>query len=397
MLLVILLKAFISSDPGKYLRTKNSNLKTRMKKFRPILTVLLVAVGLTSLITACKKDDAAPVAQVAMDLPASLSMTMGEQQAVGLPEKVQEDGNVTFELSFTENADVKISNNENLSDRLKQAVTIDATTKKLNIDSKLLYSNDSTSSITGSKLPSVYKVTVIGHTSNSSVEGRHTLELKIVPAKLTIEGADNSLEVPFAYTLYSESGASFNLQAPSTAPHGTSWYLHSGASNAGLVSLVDNQIRFAATAGDPKKQAEVSYDIYPALQKDGFTIASRHFKVMFIPNIKFIYGTYYSDLDITVITNRVFIGLSNAYRSSAPTVYPEKYKKSFSIVSIEKDSKPFTDSEGIFGVESATGVVTVKKNTTLKAGSYKVTVKAITTVGLEFLTDFTIGMESMEE
>ena len=71
---------------------------------------------------------------------------------------------------------------------------------------------------------------------------------------------------------------------------------------------------------------------------------------------------------------------------------PDKYKSSFSLVSVEKDGKAFTDSNNTFAVNASTGVVTVKKDDALKAGSYKFIIKAVTTTGLTFETDLTLAM-----
>ena len=229
---------------------------------------------------------------------------------------------------------------------------------------------------------------------DKAFEGKQIMELKITPAKLSIKGLDNQADIPFAYVLYGDPAN--DLEAPSAITEGTTWNIENKASVCTDITLKSNQLQFPVNAGDPDKKAEKAYDVLPVLQKDGFTVASRLFGVVFIPKIKFFYGTYYSDLDLTILLNNLHIALSNGYISSAPTLYPKKYKSGFAIVSIVKDGKAVEKTEGIFAINSQTGSVTVKKNSILTQGAYIITVKATTTTGLEFNTTLTLNMSKAD-
>jgi hypothetical protein len=196
--------------------------------------------------------------------------------------------------------------------------------------------------------------------------------------------------------MYSDAGATFELEAPSSSMDGATWNLDPKMA-ASVVSLNGNKVQFKAGAGDPSKKSEQAYDLASTLKKDGFDVASRQFSVIFIPQIKFFYGTYYPEYDLTVLLNQLYIALSNAYVSSAPTLYPDRYKSAFTLTAIEKDGKAFDNKDGILSVDEKTGVIRVQKNTTLTVGSYKLTVKAITTTGLEFSATMTLNMSKLED
>ena len=114
--------------------------------------------------------------------------------------------------------------------------------------------------------------------------------------------------------------------------------------------------------------------------------------MIFIPKIKYFFGQYYPDLDITIDYSTVHIGLSNGYLSAAPVFYPEKYKSTFRLKAVEKDGAPFANSGDIFEVEESSGKVRVKPSESLTAGSYTVYVEAISSTGLVFVTTLTLGM-----
>jgi hypothetical protein len=345
--------------------------------------------------SSCKKEHEISPAQVALELPSDVNIVYGGVTELSLPNDLIKDPDVTFKLEFNETANIEIANGSKLHDKLIKAVSADKNRGKILIDSRLLYPNGAVSSINGNKVPDDYKVTVIASSSNNAVEGRQTVTVKVSAGKLYVKDLDKKNEVPFAYVLYSDEGISFDLEAPDLPTEGSKWALAEVKDAKSVISLDGNKIKFAASAGDPKKEAEQAYDLEPVLQKDGFPVASTKFRVIFIPQIKFFFGQYYPELgNLTLLFNLVHIGLSNGYVSAAPVLYPEKYKSSFTIISIEKDGKSFDNNEGIFQLNAETGKVTVKQNTTLTAGRYKLMIKAITTTGLEFTTDLTIAMEA---
>lgn len=357
---------------------------------------LLLLGGLILGMAGCKKDAEVPSAKpVEINLPNTLSLTFGDQQEVALPASVLDASDVKVELNFQETSNVQLKSDAKLHDQLAKAITFDQSSGKIKVNSLLLYPNGTTSTITGTKLPDSYKFTVIAKSSQQNFEGKQTIEMKIKPASLLVKGLDNQAELPFAYVLYGDA-AHYDLEAPQSISAGAVWGLENKASLGTDVSYKGNQLQFPTTAGDPNKKEERSYDVVPVLQKDGFTIASRKFRVTFIPQIKFFYGTYYADLNLTILLNQLHIALSNGYVSAAPTLYPDKYKSAFAITAVEKDGKVFNNTDGLIEMNPATGSVTVKKNTTLTEGAYKITAKATTTTGLEITTTLTLNMSKAE-
>jgi hypothetical protein len=362
-----------------------------IKKYSKLLLIASLFVSLSG----CKKDAEAPLKNINIDLPGTVSLRYGEQQDISLPENILNAADLKLTLDFTETQNVQISSTASLHDKLTQALTLDQAAGKIHVNSALLYPNNAVSSISGNKLPESYKVTINASSSSKGFEGKQTIEIKVAAANLTIKGLDNKAELPFAYVLYGDV-ASFELEAQESILAGTTWNIENKSSLGTAVSLNLNQLSFTTAAGDPNKKAEKAYDVVPVLQKDGFNVASRTFRVVFIPKIKFFYGMYYADMDLTILLNSLHIALSNGYISAAPTLYPEKYKALFSITGIEKDTKVFDNTLGILTINETTGSVTVKKNSTLTAGAYKIAVKAVTTTGLEFSTTLTLNMSQAD-
>jgi hypothetical protein len=359
--------------------------------------LLVLCSGLLlSIFSSCKKDEQAPAREVEINLPSALTLAYGEEKDLAIPAELLNQAGVNFTLEFNENENIQINAETKLYDKLAKAITVDKQGGKIHVNSNLLYPNGAVSSTSGVKLPDNYKVTIIAGSDNQTLTGKQTIAVTVTPARFTIKGLDSTAAIPYAYVLYSNTGANFELQAPALSLEGTSWHLDSKGADA-VVALTGNQVQFKASAGDPLKKAEQAYDLVSTLRKDGFDIASKQFRIIFIPQIKFFYGTYYPEYDLTILLNQVYIALSNAYVSSAPTLYPENYKSTFSITTIEQDGKAYDNKDSIFVLNDKTGVITVKKNSTLTAGSYKLTVKAITTTGLEFSAPMTLIMSKLEE
>lgn len=353
---------------------------------------LLVIAGLFLSVSACKKDKQVDLNTIDLGLPSTISLVYGQEQDISLPASLRNAPDASISLDFSQVENIQVNTSTKLRDQLSRAIVFDKNTGYLHLNSLLLYPNSTVSSTSGNKIPETYKVTVQASSKSQGIQAKQTFELRVSPAKLTIKGLDNQGAVPFAYVLYGDP-ATFELEAPAAWLTNSTWTLENKATLGTDVSFVSNKLSFGANAGDPAKKAEKAYDIIPVLQKDGFTIASKAFKVTFIPQIKFFYGTYYADLNLTILTNSIYIALSNGYLSAAPTLYPEQYKSTFSITSIEKNGVTVDNKEGIFGIDEKTGSVIVKKNTTLKQGAYKFTVKAKTTTGMEFSTTLTLNME----
>jgi hypothetical protein len=352
---------------------------------------LLLFTGLLFSAAACKKEGETPLNTIEIGLPVSFSLVYGDQQEISLPSNITNASDARISFDFSQTPNVQIGATSSLHDKMGSSLTFDKATGKIKLNTTMLYPNDEISAITGNKIPSSYKVEVLVNSAAAGFQGKQTIEIKIAAAKLDIKGLDNKVAIPFAYVLYGDA-ATFELEAPTSIMKDANWDINNKAAIGTDVSIATNQLRFGTNAGDPNKKAEKAYDVVPVLKKDGFNVASRSFRVFFIPKIKFFYGTYYSDLDLTLLFNNIHIALSNGYVSSAPTLYPEKYKSTFSIISIEKDGTVFSAPAGIFTINDKTGSITVAKNTSLTAGAYKFTVKAITTTGLEFTTSLTLNM-----
>ena len=358
-------------------------------------TKLLMVLGMVLSISACKKNEDIPLNQVPIDLPGSLSLVYGDQQEILLPENIRNASDLQIRFDFNATENVQINSSSRLHDKLTEAVTIENTTGKIHVNSTLLYPNGAVSASSGSKIPQSYKITVVASSAEKAFEGKQSIEVKVTPAKVNIKGLDNEAAIPFTYVLYGNP-ANFELEAPGILLEGTTWRIENSTSLSAEVTLKSNHLQFSASAGDPNKKAEKAYDVVPSLQKDGFSIALRSFRVIFMPQIKFFYGQYYADLDLTILLNQLHIALSNGYKSTPPTLYPQDYKSTFEIVSIEKDNKAFENIDDIFTIDSKTGSVSVKKNSVLTEGAYKVTVKALTTTGLGFTTTLTLNMSKGE-
>lgn len=362
------------------------------KTYTRLLTIVASIAFLVLTISSCKKEGGGTPDQIPLDLPATLQVAYGEVAEIALPNDLIKQTDVDFKIAFSD-ANVNISNGSTLHDKLRSAVTFNKAEGKVQIDSRLLYPNAAVSSITGAKLPDNYKVTITASSSNGAITGSQTVAVTVTPGKVNVKNVANTDEIPFAYVLYSKDATVFELESTDLATENMSWYLPKVDDATALVSLDGHKVKFAANAGDPKKEAEKTYDLEPALQKDGFTVASTKFRVIFIPQIKFFFGTYYPEYNLTILSNLVHIGLANGYLSAAPTLYPERYKSTFSIISIEQDGFAYDNTEGIFEVNKETGAVRVKQNTKLKAGRYKLMIKALTTTGLEFTADLTLAMQ----
>jgi hypothetical protein len=364
------------------------------KTYTRLLTMVASIAFLMMTVSSCKKEEGSSPVPVSLELPSTLTVAYGETAGIALPAELIKQSDVTFNFEFKETNNIQINNGTALHDKLKSAVKFDKAQGKVIIDSRLLYPNAAVSSVTGNKIPDNYKITVIASSSKGTVTGSQTVAVTVTPAKLKVKNADNTTDIPFAYVLYSKDVTNFELESTAIPTENIGWYLPKTADSESVVSMDGNKVKFAANAGDPKKEAEKAYDLEPALQKDGFTVASTKFRVIFIPQIKFFYGTYYPEYNLTILSNLVHIGLANGYLSSAPTLYPERYKSSFSIFSIEQDGKVYDNTDGIFELNKETGKVTVKQNTKLKAGRYKFMIKALTTTGLEFTSDLTLAMSA---
>lgn len=362
-----------------------------MKKEKNYARLLIIGVLFLSM-TACNDDDApVPQKEVGIELPSAISMVYGEQQEITVPANILDAADLQITLDFSGNENIKVNTSEFLDDKLRKAVTVSEKAGIINVDSGLLYPNNAVSSANGVKLPDTYKITVIVSSANKNFKGTQTIDLKITAAKVSIKGLDSKASIPVAYVIYGDT-ASFEFESSQAVTENFSWKVENQSSIGTETTLNSNILKFGANAGDPDKKVEKAYDVSPLLLKDGFIVGSTKFRVIFIPKIKFFFGSYYPEYDLTILLNNLHIALSNGYVSAAPTLSPETYKSTFAINGIKKDGQLFSDVDAVFSINEKTGSITVKKNTSLTEGAYEITVKALTTTGLEFLTTLTLNM-----
>ena len=349
---------------------------------------LILMLGAAS---SCKKETVPTPTEISLSLPSQVSLRYGESQEINLPKDLSASTGLTFSFDFSQTADINLGNGSKLSDKLNQAIKYDSEKQSIEINSALLYPNGAQSS--SARIPDDYKVTVIAKESHGTVVGKENFSIKITAGTIAIKGLKSGGELPYSYVLYGDQSNDFEIDPLGLPITGASFNLVKKDGQENIASITGTHIKLAKDAGDPEKKAEKSFEFTPVLIKDGFPVAATTFRVILIPQIKFFFGDYYPDLNLTIDLSLLHIGLSNGYVSKAPVLYPAAYKSAFELVSIQKDGQPFTDSEKLFSVNAETGVVSVKKSDSLKAGSYKITIKALTTTGLEFTASLTLAME----
>lgn len=340
------------------------------------------------LLTACKKDGLELQEPATVSFPEKSTVVYGEQLLISVPEQYNNSGTLRVEFSAEQTKDYVFTDGTTLQQKLVASARYDAEQKAIIVDSRLLYPTGAVSIMQGQVLPSQYTLTVRLAANQQLEEGVGYLHLHIVPATVGIEGTEQDGEIAFAYGLYGEEESSFALSATEEVKTGAEWYLPATA----FVEIGAGKIIFDPRVSDGKGEEETVINSQPALIKDDFVVAHTPFRMIFIPKIKYLFGQYYSDLDITIDFSLVHIGLSNGYLSAPPVFYPDKYKSTFHLKATEKDGVPFDNADQIFEVEESSGRVRVKPSDRLTEGSYKVYVEAVSSTGLVFVTTLTLGM-----
>lgn len=354
---------------------------------------LAASIATASLLpTSCSKDATIePAKEIEFSLGDNLNLSYGEQTQVALPTSLFDNSSLSLSLDFEETANIKLSASITLHQQMEQAITLDQQNQVININSALLYPNGEVSTVSGQTIPNEYKISLAAISPDGVVLGKDAIALTISKGKISIKGVQEDKGSFFSYALYN-SQPTFQLDALNIPTENTTWVLKDNEANKGLITIEDGQIKFTNDAGDPEKQKEYSYYLEPMLLKDGIAVATTTFKVNFIPEIKFLFGQYYPDLDLTINLSLIHIALGNGYVSNTPILYPEEYKSTFSLLSITKDGSLFSNTKDIFTVNAETGVISVKNDTSLTAGSYKVSIQATTTTGHQFETTLTLVM-----
>lgn len=356
------------------------------------LAILLTGLGLTG----CKTE----LEQVVnlgylppFTLPDSLSITYGQQLQFALPAEYQGRADVRLALSFGDNPRLKLTGTDSLKDVLARAITVDQKARRVSIDARQLYPTNTLSATNGVRTPRTYLATLTATSSSGFQPVKARFAVRVVPAQLNITELSKTDKIPYGYGIYDGKPLYYNVDYAGLDATNTSLDLHVSGRPDGKVFLNGQRVQVAADAGDPTQKYEWTYDLTPVLLRDGYQVAYRQFRVVLLPKPKFFFGTYYASYDLTVLQNRVVIQLGKGYTSAAPAFYPDKYKGSFTLKSLEKDGLPYTDSSQIFSVDATTGKVTVVPNVVLAAGSYKVTVQTQGPTGLVQEAALTLVME----
>jgi hypothetical protein len=326
-------------------------------------------------------------------LPDSLALPYGQQVQLTLPAEYQGRADVRLALSFRDNPRLKLTATDSLTALLARAITVDQASRRISIDARRLYPTSTFSSSSGVRTPRTYQATLTATSSSGFQPVKSHFTVRVLPAQLNIVELNTADKIPYGYGIYDNKPLAYTVDYAGLDSTGTALDLHVNGRPDGQVALAGRRVVVAPGAGDPAQQAEWIYDLLPNLSLDGYRVAYRQFRVVLMPKPKFFFGTYYSSYDLTVLQNRVVIQLGSAYTSAAPTFYPEKYKGSFTLKSVEKDGLPFADSRQVFSVDAASGKVSVAPNTVLAAGSYKLTLQTQATTGLPLETALTLVME----
>ena len=326
-------------------------------------------------------------------LPDSLALTYGQQVQLTLPAEYQGRADVRLALSFRDNPRLKLTATDSLTAVLARTITVDQASRRISIDARRLYPTNTLSDHNGVRTPRTYQATLTATSSSGFQPVKSHFTVRVLPAELNIAELGTADKIPYGYGIYDGKPLYYTVDYAGLDSTNTELSLHVNGRPDGKVALAGRRVVLAADAGDPAKKAEWIYDMLPTLSRDGYRVAYRQFRVVLMPKPKFFFGTYYSSYDLTVLQNRVVIQLGKAYTSAAPTFYPEKYKGSYALKSVEKDGLPYSDSRQVFSVEAATGKVTVAPNTVLAAGSYKLTLQTQATTGLTLETALTLVME----
>ncbi len=366
-------------------------------RVRLLTTAAVVALATAISLSGCRKNEIQEIVNQGylppFTLPDSLTLTYGQQVQLDLPAEYQGLPHVALALSFKDNPKLKLTADDSLGAVLAQAVTVDAASRRISLDASKLYPTNMVSATTGLQTPVTYRATLTATSEVGFKAVKSAIKIRVVPAQLSIVELPTPDKIPYGYGIYDNKPLAYTLSYAGRGAANTALALHVNGRPDGKVNLVGQQVVVAAGAGDPAQKSEWTYDLVPALTKDGYTVANRQFRVVLMPKPKFFFGTYYADYDLTVLENRVVIRLGSAYTSKAPTFYPAKYKGAFSLKSIEKDGVAYDDFSKVFSVDAATGKVSVALNPVLAAGSYKVTVQTQATTGLLLEAALTLVME----
>lgn len=363
--------------------------KNYLTKISFVVLVTLISFS------ACKKEE---IAASGGYLPSvhfadSTTIVYGNKLNLNLPAEYSSLKGVTFTLDFKGNKNLKVNSTDSLNSFLAKGITIATDQRSVLVNAAELYPNETYSELSGQRLPKVYVVTLNASSSAGFKPVKTTFKIRVIPAALGIQEISSADLIPYGYHLYQETPVNYTVDTKSLITTGTVLVLHQNGYPDGHITLSGKSIVLDKNAGDPLKKAEWTYDLVPALTRDGYDIAYKQFRIVIMNKPKFFFGTYYADYDLTILQNRVVIGLGNAFTSAAPTFSPLKYAGSFKLKRLTKDGVSFADPTGVFSVDKASGKVSVLANTVLSAGTYKFVIEATATTGLVLEAELNLVME----
>jgi len=345
----------------------------------------------------CKKDGDTVLPEISFDLPADINLVYGKHDTIDLNTFIVNQGNgVNFSVGFEPTENVQITPQITLHNQLEKAIFIDKS-GKLFIKSEELYPNGTTSSLNGKKIPAQYSVTVSAKSTDGKEVAQKLLSIRVLELEdLQFKYFDDLKkgQLKIFNIMYTDTDSYFTLTKPVPSKNLTLKLTEAQAKEVGL-SLQDTALKLY-WKGNANQEHDKYMELNPKLEKDGFAIGSASFSIRYIPKIEFFFGELYLDPSTQSIKK-----LSTSFRRSSveggsaiqPTFFPEKLISSFEISSIEKDGRIFSDTEMVFTIDKGTGMVSVKNNTSLKAGIYTLTLQANTTNGQKVITTLSLGLE----
>lgn len=345
----------------------------------------------------CKKDGATTLPEITFDLPADINLVYGQQDTIDLNTFVVNQGNgVNFTVGFEPTENLQITPQITLHSQLEKAIFVDKS-GKLFIKSEQLYPNGATSSLSDKKIPEQYSMTLYARSTDGKEVAQKMLSIRVseledLQFKYFEDLQRGKLKI--LHTLYADKSSNFTLLKAVPSKNLILKLPEAQAKDVEL-SLQDTELKIS-WKGTPNQENDKYMELNPKLEKDGFAIGSASFSVRFIPKIEFFFGELFLD----PISNTMK-KLNTSFRRGSidggstilPTFFPEKLISSFEISSIEKDGRVFNDLETVFTIDKRTGAVSVKNNTSLKDGIYKLTLKANTANGQQVTTALSLGLE----
>lgn len=366
------------------------NLKTLSLLKLGVMTLFcLVAIS-------CTKDTIVNGYLPPLPIPDGVSVIYGDTLSYQLPEEYSAD-DISLEITV-DHPGQQVDKDHSLLDLVKQSIKFDREHSRMFIYSGKLYPNNTFSSEFQNTIPENYRIIITSKTENGLKGFSKKINLVVNPAQLYLKNEPNATVVLTPYCLYNDPQNTFDLVVDNFNMEGAIFQFDPSYGNKDQhVNIVNNQIVVSDKAGDPNKKKEWVYTLRPILFKNGYKLAERDLKLSILPEPKLFYGIYYQDFDLTIIYNRFVIPLGNSFKSDAPVVNPGRFKGKFSIKAITLNDNGFNDSNSIFSIDETSGIIQVKKNSSVDEGTYKLIIESKSPEGVMLSTDFNLVMQILSD